>query len=328
MESTEITHPTLSKKHRSRRFRRIGILLGIGVILWIFLHKTSERPPRIPETYPVTLSLNGLILPGEARNGETVGNFLDREHISFGENDLVIPAVRESVVPGMEITLIHAKHFVITGKDVDKSGITLMPTVERLLAEQRIFLNENDLSTPRPDMPLSGDTEVNIIRVDISEYSVKKPIDFEVIEKEDSALSWRKTIVEQKGEPGVREYTYRILSHDGKEVERKLVSVEVTKEPTLEKRTQGTLVKVGKTHTGLGTWYAFTGTLAAASPWLPMGSYARVVNTANGKSVIVKINDRGPFGKNRIIDLDKVAFEKIASVGAGVIEVRVEEITN
>lgn len=87
-------------------------------------------------------------------------------------------------------------------------------------------------------------------------------------------------------------------------------------------------MKVGKTHTGLGTWYAFTGTLAAASPWLPMGSYARVVNTANGKSVIVKINDRGPFGKNRIIDLDKVAFEEIASIGAGVIEVKVEEVTN
>jgi rare lipoprotein A len=59
-----------------------------------------------------------------------------------------------------------------------------------------------------------------------------------------------------------------------------------------------------------------------------MGSYARVTNKANGKSVIVQINDRGPFGENRIIDLDKVAFAKIASLGAGVIDVKVEEVMN
>lgn len=303
-------------------------LVGIGMIVWIFLHTTPDRPPRIPETFPITFSLEGLILRAAAKNGETIGSFLDRERIVAGEDDFLLPGRNERVEPGMWITLIRAKPFTITGKDVDKSGITLMPTVQQLLEEQNIFLDENDLSTPRPDTPLSGRTDVEIIRVDIAETIVKKPIEFSIQETEDPELSWRKQIVEQKGESGIREYTYRILSHDGKEVERKLTNVAVTKEPVPEKRTQGTLVKVGKTHTGLGTWYAFTGTLAAASPWLPMGSYARVVNTANGKSVIVKINDRGPFGKNRIIDLDKVAFEKIASIGAGVIEVKVEEITN
>jgi rare lipoprotein A len=44
-----------------------------------------------------------------------------------------------------------------------------------------------------------------------------------------------------------------------------------------------------------------------------------VTNVANGKTVIVEINDYGPHGKDRIIDLDKVAFSKIASLGAGVI---------
>ena len=98
--------------------------------------------------------------------------------------------------------------------------------------------------------------------------------------------------------------------------------------PVNEIRTQGTYVQVGKSSTGAGTWYAFTGTLAAASPWLPLGSYARVTNPDNGKQVIVEINDRGPFGKGRIIDLDKVAFEKISSLGAGIINVKVEPITN
>lgn len=327
MESLDNTQH-YSQKRRQRRWWRVFLLAGIGAVLWIFFHTSPERPPRIPEVFFITLSVEGLELPAKANIGETIGEFLDREQISLGEQDFLLPGREYRVEPGMLITLLRAKRFAITGKNVDKSGITLMPTVDQLLLEQGIFLDENDLSTPRPNAPLSGDTEVKIIRVDIAETVVKKPIDFKVEETEDPELSWRKTLVEQKGEAGVREYTYRILSHDGKEIERKLANVEVTKEPIPEKRTQGTLVKVGKTHTGLGTWYAFTGTLAAASPWLPMGSYARVVNTANGKSVIVKINDRGPFGKNRIIDLDKVAFEKIASIGAGVIEVKVEEITN
>ncbi|MFZ5982243.1 MAG: septal ring lytic transglycosylase RlpA family protein, partial [Patescibacteria group bacterium] len=106
------------------------------------------------------------------------------------------------------------------------------------------------------------------------------------------------------------------------------LSKNVVKEPINEIIVQGTYVKIGKSHTGLGTWYAFKGGLYAASPWLPIGSYARVTNRANGKSVIVEINDRGPFGKNRIIDLDKVAFQKIASLGAGVIDTKVEEILN
>ncbi|MCX6765464.1 MAG: septal ring lytic transglycosylase RlpA family protein [Candidatus Moranbacteria bacterium] len=91
---------------------------------------------------------------------------------------------------------------------------------------------------------------------------------------------------------------------------------------------QGTYVKVGKSHTGTATWYSFRGGLFAASPWLPIGSYARVTNKENGKQIIVKINDRGPFGDGRIIDLDKVAFAKIAPLGQGVISVKVEEIIN
>ena len=52
------------------------------------------------------------------------------------------------------------------------------------------------------------------------------------------------------------------------------------------------------------------------------------VDRKNGKSVIVVINDRGAFVPGHINDLDKVAFDKIASVGAGVINVKMEEIIN
>jgi len=66
--------------------------------------------------------------------------------------------------------------------------------------------------------------------------------------------------------------------------------------------------------------YAFT----AASPTLPLPSYARVTNLANGKSVIVRVNDRGPFHDNRLIDLSYAAAVKIGvwPKGTGLVEVR------
>ena len=66
--------------------------------------------------------------------------------------------------------------------------------------------------------------------------------------------------------------------------------------------------------------YGFT----AASKTLPLPSYARVTNLANGKSVIVRVNDRGPFHEDRVIDLSYVAAVKIGvwPKGTGLVEVR------
>ena len=66
--------------------------------------------------------------------------------------------------------------------------------------------------------------------------------------------------------------------------------------------------------------YAFT----AASTTLPLPSYARVTNLENGKSVIVRVNDRGPFHDNRLIDLSYAAAVKIGiwPRGTGLVEVR------
>jgi rare lipoprotein A len=62
----------------------------------------------------------------------------------------------------------------------------------------------------------------------------------------------------------------------------------------------------------------------AAHRSLPFGSIVRVTNVANNKSVLVKINDRGPYLKSRVVDLSKSAFTSIASLSTGVINVKVE----
>ncbi|MFO1145623.1 MAG: septal ring lytic transglycosylase RlpA family protein, partial [Rhodospirillales bacterium] len=64
--------------------------------------------------------------------------------------------------------------------------------------------------------------------------------------------------------------------------------------------------------------------LTAAHRKLPLGTKARVTNLDNGKSVEVKINDRGPYVRGRIIDLSKAAAERLGMKNAGITPVRLE----
>lgn len=63
--------------------------------------------------------------------------------------------------------------------------------------------------------------------------------------------------------------------------------------------------------------------LTAAHRTLPFGTRVRVTNLANGKSVVVKVNDRGPYVPGRIIDLSYAAAKKIDMLNAGVAEVEI-----
>ncbi len=64
----------------------------------------------------------------------------------------------------------------------------------------------------------------------------------------------------------------------------------------------------------------------AAHKKLPFGTKVKVTNVKNGKSVTVKINDRGPFVRGRIIDLSRSAFKRIANLDSGVINVKIEVV--
>ncbi|CAM5389586.1 Endolytic peptidoglycan transglycosylase RlpA OS=Afipia felis OX=1035 GN=rlpA PE=3 SV=1 [Afipia felis] len=91
---------------------------------------------------------------------------------------------------------------------------------------------------------------------------------------------------------------------------------------------------------GLASWYGddFHGRLTAngevfdmtsitaAHPTLPMPCYVRVTNTANGKSLIVRVNDRGPYHGNRIIDVSHRAATLLDFKSNGVARVRVEYV--
>lgn len=66
--------------------------------------------------------------------------------------------------------------------------------------------------------------------------------------------------------------------------------------------------------------------MTAAHPTLPIPSYARVTNTASKKSVVVRVNDRGPFLHERVMDLSYTAAHKLGIIGNGSSEVEVESL--
>jgi peptidoglycan lytic transglycosylase len=125
----------------------------------------------------------------------------------------------------------------------------------------------------------------------------------------------------------------------------------VPKKEPLNRYANRPYIALGKTYTpmtavgnfkerGIASWYGkkFNGErtssgeiydmygMTAAHPTLPLPSYARVTNVANHKSVIVRINDRGPFMNDRIIDLSYTAAYKLGIINDGSAEVEVESL--
>lgn len=92
--------------------------------------------------------------------------------------------------------------------------------------------------------------------------------------------------------------------------------------------------------TGMASWYGrqFHGrktasgetfdmhALTAAHRTLPLNCYVRVTNQTNGKSVVVKINDRGPFHGNRVLDLSYGAAKQLGITDAGTAKVSIERV--
>jgi len=122
-------------------------------------------------------------------------------------------------------------------------------------------------------------------------------------------------------------------------------------EPILRSAANRPYVVFGRTYTplpanaefrqrGVGSWYGrkFHGqktssgepydmyAMTAAHPTLPLPSYVRVTNPANGRSVVVRVNDRGPFHAERIIDLSYTAALKLGYVEQGSAQVEIERL--
>ena len=66
--------------------------------------------------------------------------------------------------------------------------------------------------------------------------------------------------------------------------------------------------------------------MTAAHKELPLGTRVEVTNLSNGRKVVVRINDRGPFHGNRVLDLSRAAAQELGTLNAGVAQVQIRAL--
>lgn len=195
-------------------------------------------------------------------------------------------------------------------------------TVGELLAEKGIELGIDD----KIDLPISANIAdgltIIITRVAKTTVIEPKPIDFKIVTKKNSSQEKDYKKILQAGKKGIKNYYYLVTREDGVEVSRQLQKTEIATPPVDQIVEVGTIVKTFGS--GTATWYNRSKTRVAASNTIPSGTMVNVVNLANGKSVVVTVDDYG-IRSGAMIDLSKDAFSAIGSPNAGIINVRVEK---
>jgi len=305
----------------------ILFLIILALIVFYFFWPSGKRSFDQNKAFVVEVSDNGTTFRVRAEQ-KTVADFLKKNNIKLSEKDFIFPVPEAKIFPGSRVTIRRALPVTIA---VDGQKIkldTLGTMVQDAINEADITLSHADKVAPDKNMPLKPNLDIVITRINFEEITLEEDIPFQTVEKEDNTVLWRKHEIKQKGETGIREKIYKITYTNGKETSRILLGSKITKPPIPQIEVIGTKIIVGKTQTGAATWYENGDSLTCASLDFAQGKYLRVTNRANGKSVIVQVNDSGPYGKGRIIDLNKKAFQKIADIGTGVINVKVEEILN
>ena len=135
------------------------------------------------------------------------------------------------------------------------------------------------------------------------------------------------------------QYSPKVVA-DGEPVPKGGGSYKVGQPYTINGRTYYPSENAASRSEGIASWYGpdFHGRLtangevydmhgiSAAHPTMPLPSYARVTNLENGRSIIVRVNDRGPYARNRVVDLSIGTAKALDFYGRGLARVRVEYV--
>lgn len=266
----------------------------------------------------------------------------------LAEADVKIDA-QERTSPRLDQEL--ASNFIIVekarlvGLNVDGQEMAVYSwakTVEELLLEQDIVLAGEDIvNLPMAERLLAG-RDIEIIRVVREVVSEEAAIAAKTKYKYDSSLAFGKQKVQTEARDGRKQITYEVVYHDGNEVSRSVVSEKVLVEQITGIIVKGTLATAsrgsGSAVEGIASYYGSelhgsktaSGVpfdmyaLTAAHKTLPFGTKVKVTYLATGKSVVVEINDRGPFIPGRIIDLSAAAAKQIGLYADGIGKVKLE----
>lgn len=261
----------------------------------------------------------------ETVTGVTVEEILDELSVS-PEGAYLHPPLDAEVGDGESIVVAQPVEAVVIADGVEQPVVTNVLTAGALLRQMGISVGPHDRVEPSI-VAYPGDGPIRVVRVSTTTEEVKVPIPHGVVTRATEELDEGVRKVAQQGQDGVRLHTYRVTYENGRVTSRTLVSTEVVASPTDEVVLVGTRKPVfsgsGSVQVGQASWYHRSG-MTAAHRTLPFGTVVKVTNRANGRSVTVTINDRGPYVAGRIIDLSDDAFARLAPLGAGVIDVRIE----
>ena len=208
-------------------------------------------------------------------------------------------------------------------KGKDRDVITNAVTVRELLSAMGITPDRDDRVLPSPRTPLKEGMHVRFDDIAFRTRDVRVPIPYTTYTRYSDAMNPGAVRIDRAGVDGVMLERTRIKFVNGEAVATVVLSRSVLQEAIAARRVVGRENGTHGTQTGEASWYSFApgGGLTAAHPWLPFGTVVTVTNLANGETVQVTINDRGPFG-GRIIDLSDEAFARIAPLSQGVCQVR------
>jgi uncharacterized protein YabE (DUF348 family) len=219
---------------------------------------------------------------------------------------------------------------VVSGKVHDVS--TNAETAGALLTAMGIQPDADDRVVPPPSTPLHDGMTIRYAEVSTFVHRSVVAIPAPVVTEYTSTMVPGNVEVLQPGVAGARETTVAVTRVDGRVTSTRTLSSSVIVPPVAERRLSapysmysGVLAEPGTgstTESGNATWYdpPWTG-LTAAHPWLPFGTQVTVTDLDTGRSVTVVIDDRGPFGTGRIIDLSPEAFAQLQPLGRGVLNV-------
>lgn len=225
---------------------------------------------------------------------------------------------------GSQIRIYRAPLLTIDDAGKRYSVRSWAKTVGALALERRLNLADQDATNLTPTAEITSNDVLKITRVSVATVETVQPIAFSIVQSASGELERGVQQIQQAGQNGTRQLTYRLKRENGQEVSRSLIDTRILKEPLSQIVMNGT--KVSNYGSGGASWYGGVAPLTAANKELPKGTKVSVVNLANGKSVVVTIDDRGPFVGGRVIDLSPDAFSQIASLGTGVVQVRMDKV--
>ena len=319
----------------------ISVLLIITILHFYQSYSVKE----------ITINNNGEILTIETAAAD-VAELLHVHGIALTPGVMVEPASCEPLESGMAVEVNRAAAVKLVKPQEQITHYTLQGTVGELLAELSLSPENCLLISPTLNAPVYSGMEISLVPYEIETRKVYENIPYQVKSKEDDSLDQGRRIILQEGQEGVRELAYQVYFLGETELYRELSTETIIVEPAEAVVALGTrpplrIASREKTETvytkeGIASWYGpgFHGRrtangeiydqnkLTAAHLSLPFNTLVKVTFVHTGKEVVVRINDRGPYIRGRIIDLSHAAAEEIGLCPHGVGKVIIEIVGN